>query len=290
MLISSCSLNSLFALDWVSLHEKADQQNLDSAGESLRAEPLSIDRLYILGLVFLNLHKDAKAKEVFSRILMRNPDIIEAKWGLAEALRRQHKIDQAENLLNEVIIKAPDFSPAYISLAYVKYIRMNFQESARLALKVIQQGRKNVDLSNYVRAYAMYAGAKGMIAHYGGPLSKAVNGLAVKPNLQKAQKLQPDSPAVLFGLGSYYFLAPVIAGGDKSKAEVLLKKTIEVDPLFADAYVRLAQLYRVKGDEEKYSFYMNKVIEIDAKNVLFLDHMSGECKFICVGGQEEAKP
>jgi len=276
-------------LDWVRLHEKADKSSLDSAYESTEEDSSSIENLYILGLVFLNLHKDVKAEEAFSKILRRNPDIIEAKWGLAEALRRQHRIDQAESLLNEVIIKSSEFFPAYISLAYIKYIKMNFQESARLALKVIQQGRKNVDLSNYVRAYAMYAGAKGMIAHYGGPLSKAVNGLAVKPNLLKAQKLQPGSPAVLFGLGSYYFLAPVIAGGDKNKAEVFLKKSIEADPLFADSYVRLAQLYRIKGDEEKYNYYMSKVVEIDPQNVLFLDHKSGKCKFICVGGEEEAK-
>ncbi len=251
LFISVCSFSRLFALDWVSLHERADKQGLNSAYESVKADSASIDSLYILGLVFLNLHNDLKAEEVFAEILKRDPDIVEAKWGVAESLRRQHKIDPAESLLKEVIAESPEFSPAYISLAYIKYIRMNFQESARLALRVIHQGKERVDLSNYVRAYAMYAGAKGMIAHYGGPLSKAVNGLAVKPNLLKAQRLDPDSPAVLFGLGSYYFLAPVIAGGDKSKAEVFLKKAVERDPLFADAYVRLAQLYRIRGKEEK---------------------------------------
>ena len=37
-------------------------------------------------------------------------------------------------------------------------------------------------------------------ASNGGPLSKLLNGTQVLPNLKKAEKLQPDSAAVLFGL------------------------------------------------------------------------------------------
>ena len=166
---------------------------------------------------------------------------------------------------------------------------MDFNASVKFSSKVINQGSAKADLESYARAYAMYAGAKGMIAHYGGVLSKAVNGLAVEPNLRKAQKLSPDSPAVLFGLGSYYFLAPVIAGGNKVKAEGYLKKAVEVDPLFADAYVRLAQLYSVRGEMEKYNFYMKKALTIDPLNALAKDHNLGECRFICAGGDETVK-
>ncbi len=156
----------------------------------------------------------------------------------------------------------------------------------RLTLKVIQQGRDKVDLSNYARAYSVYAGAKGMIAHYGGPVSKAINGLAVKSNLDKAAKLQPDAAGVLFGLGSYYLLAPALAGGDKTKAEIYFKKAIAADPLFADVYVRLAQLYKIKGDKEKYNLYLAKALEIDPGNELAIDTKSRSCKFICTGGKD----
>ena len=143
-----------------------------------------------------------------------------------------------------------------------------------------------MDLSNYARAFAMYAGSKGMLAHYGGLLSKAIDGLAVKKNLDKAQRLQPNSPAVLFGLGSYYLLAPVVVGGNKSKAEEYLNRAAEVDPLFADVYVRLAQLAKIRGEKEKYDFYMDKALEIDPKNELAQDTLSGRCKFICTAGEE----
>jgi tetratricopeptide (TPR) repeat protein len=159
---------------------------------------------------------------------------------------------------------------------------MKFEESVRLAHKVTAMGEKNLDLSNYVRAYLIIAGAKGMIAHYGGPLSKAINGTQVLPILKKVQNIRPESPELLFGLGSFYLLAPKLAGGDLNSAGEYLKKTIEADPLFVDAYVRLAQFYKLKGDKEKYDFYINKAGEIDPQNELFLDIAKGRCNFICV--------
>jgi len=124
-------------------------------------------------------------------------------------------------------------------------------------------------------------GVKGMIAHYGGALSKVINGTAVLPNLKTAEKLQPEFSGVKFGLGSFYLLAPSLAGGDLGEAQKYLEEAVKIDPLFADAYVRLAQLYKIKGDTRRYNGYINKALEIDPKNELTLDVSSGKCKFIC---------
>jgi tetratricopeptide (TPR) repeat protein len=272
-----------YAFDWKDLHEKADKTNLQEALTHTQNTPGSIEGLYVLGLVYLNMHRDKEAREVFERIIALDGKNIAAQWGRAEVLRRQHKVKESEEILNNLIKANPEFSPAYISLAYIKYIQMDFEKSVQLAHKVIDQGRENVDLSNYVRSYAMMAGAKGMIAHYGGPLSKAINGTSVMPNLRKAEKLQPDSPGVLFGLGSFYLLAPVIAGGDIDRAKTYFEKVIQIDPQFSDAYVRLAQLYKVRGDKEKYNFYLNKALEIDPQSELAQDIKIGTCKFICIG-------
>jgi len=96
-----------------------------------------------------------------------------------------------------------------------------------------------------------------MLSHYGGLFSKAMDGA---------------------------LLAPKIAGGNKSKAEEYFNQAVKADPLFADAYVRFAQLAGINGNREKCDFYMNKVFEIDPRNELVLDAKSGSCKFIC--GQE----
>jgi len=273
-------------MDWKALHNKADGLTLPDAQESVAKNQDFLDDQYVLGLVYLNLHQDHSAYQVFTALFNKYPDMVELKWGIAESCRRMHDLKKAESLLAEVIKQDPLFAPALISLAYIKYFKMDFTGSVRLASKVIQQGQDKVDLSNYARAYAMYAGSKGMLAHYGGLFSKAIDGLAVKTNLDKAQKLQPDSPAVLFGLGSYYLLAPAIAGGNKDKAEEYLDKALKIDPFFADVYVRMAQLAKIRGEKEKYNYYMNKALEIDPANELALDTTSGRCKFICTGGEE----
>jgi len=285
-LIYFTGLSACAAMDWKDLHNQAGNLSLASALESAAKDPQSASKRYLLGLVYLDLHQDQSAGEIFNGLLRDEPGLLEAKWGKAEVLRRRHDTLAAERLLNAVSKTDPRFAPALISLAYIKYFQMDFKGSIKLALKVIHFGAGNVDLSNEARAYAMYAGAKGMLAHYGGLFSKAIDGLAVKPNLDKALKLQPDSPAVLFGLGSFYFLAPSIAGGDKIKAQEYLNRTIKADPLFADAYVRLAQLAKINNNLKQYDFYLGKALELDPQNELALDFLSGRCRFICAGGAE----
>jgi tetratricopeptide (TPR) repeat protein len=271
-----------YSLDWKVLHEQADNLSLTEASQALNKDSRSVSKKYTLGLVYLRLHQDQAADEIFHQLSADDPDLIQAKWGQAEVLRRGHKSSAAEKLLDPVIKTDPYFAPALVSLAYVRYFQMDFISAVRLALKIIQGGRQRSDLSSYARAYALYAGAKGMLAHYGGIFSKAIDGLAVKPNLEKARKLQPDSPAVLFGLGSFYLLAPAAAGGDPSLAKDYFDRAIKIDPLFADAYLRLAQLAKNRGDQEKYNFYLNKTLEIDPGNELAQDILSGSCKFICL--------
>lgn len=279
-------LNLTYAADWKNLHSKADSLSLAQAQQVVKMKSATFADEYILGLVYLNLHQNQLAFQVFNTILEKVPDSMEAKWGKAEALRRKHDTKSAEDSLNEVLKVNPQFAPALVSLAYIKYFQMDFNLSVRLALKVIQQGQDGSDLSNYVRALAMYAGSKGMLAHYGGFFSKAIDGTAVKPNLDRALRLQPNSPAALFGMGSFYLLAPRIAGGNKSKAEGYFNQAIKVDPYFADVYVRFAQLAKINGNKEKYDLYMSKALELDPQNELATDTISGRCKFICVGGEE----
>ena len=276
------AVNYSYASGWQILHERADKTSLSQALSEVNLNPGSIDNLYILGLVYLNHYKDKEAVEVFERIIAREPEFLGARWGIAEALRRKHKIEESEEMLNAIIKAKEDFSPAYITLAYVKYRQMDFKETAQLALGVIRQGRESVDLSNYTRAYLLLGGAKGMLASQGGALAKVIHGTAVLPNLKRAEALQPDSVAVLFGLGSFYFLAPAIAGGNINRAQDYLERAVETDPLFADAYVRLAQVYKVQGNSEKYEEYLDKARQIDPQNVLLRDFETGQCKFNCV--------
>jgi tetratricopeptide (TPR) repeat protein len=274
--------SDVWAVDWIALHEQAGEISLEQALNDREENPLSFEALYRLGLVYLDHYRTQEAQDVFLSILDKGPDRLEAQWGFAETLRRQRQYEESQRLLSQVIDQDPNFSPAYITWAYIKYIQFDFNGSLRLTGKVINQGQRHVDTTNFLRAHGLYAAAKGMIAHYGGPISKAINGAAVLKHLHIIQRLAPDSPVVNFGLGSYYMLIPVIFGQDLDKAKQYLEKTIEEDPLFADPYVRLAQIYKKRGDEDQYQAFLQKALALDPGNELVLDIKTRRCRFICL--------
>lgn len=269
------------ALEWIPLHEKADTLSFEEAKKYSQEKPDSLEGQYILALVCLDKHRDNEAGAIFERILKTAPETIEAQWGKAEVLRRHHMIDESEKMFKDVIKKNPQFWPVYISLSYLSYTKKDFKKSLAFVTKVIQQHPHDVDLSTYARAHALVGGAKGMLAYYGGPISKMVHGFSMFKYLEKAQRLLPNSPHVLFGLGSFYFLSPAVIGGDPQKAKDYLEKAIQADPLLVDAHVRIAQLYKMQGDEEKCQEHIKKAQELDPKNVLLNDFLTGECEFIC---------
>ncbi len=109
VVFSFFGINLSYGSDWKKLHEKADIVNLPDAITDVIARPGSTDDLYVLGLVYLNLHKDKEAGGAFNNILTLNPKVVEAKWGVAEVLRRQHQPEKSEELLSEVLKSNPDF-------------------------------------------------------------------------------------------------------------------------------------------------------------------------------------
>lgn len=271
-----------YALNWKKLHEDADRVSITKAITAATIKPDSINDLYILGLKLFDDHQDKEAEVTFNKILSLDPSVTEAKWGVAEAFRREHNIEKSQKLIDEVLKVKPDFAPARITLAYIKYTNKQYKETIELAQKVIDEGRDRVDLSNYTRAYLLIGGARGMIAQNGGWIVKIANGTQVLPNLKKAEKLEPDSPAVLFGLGSFYFLAPTLGGGNIDKARDYLERAVDKDPLFADAYVRLAQVYQKIGDADKFYINISKVVKLDPKNQLLEEFKKGKYNFVCV--------
>jgi len=275
----------VYSLEWISLHEKADRYSSASAKNIAERTNVS-DDWYVFALVSLNEYKENDAEAGFNKVLALDPASVEGRWGVAEVKRRRHEEASAKKELQDIIRMNDQFFPAYLSLAYIYFNEGNFQDTVRLMGFVLNHGREKIDIDNYARAHLLFAGAKGMIAHRGGPVVKLIHGTQVLPNIKRAQKLLPNSAMAYFGLGAFYLLAPSIAGGDLDKAEEALLAAIKADPKLADAYVRLAQAYKAKGDEAKYNYYLEKALAIDPKNVLANDIKSKTCRFICIDAKE----
>jgi len=265
-----CLVRVVEAADWKALHDEARGSTIVELRADVAAEPGSIEALYRLALGYLTLNDVDGARRTFREILEREPEHVGGRWGLAELQRREYELDAAEEALMAVIEDDPTFAPAYITLGYLLFDKDEYERSIRLGRKVIRLGKDKVDLTNFTRAYLIIGGARGMLSDRGGPFAKIVHGAQVLPYMKKAQRVQPENPGVYFGLGSFYAMAPRFAGGDKEKGLVLLKKAVEADPKFADAWARLAQMLLEAGDEEGYARCLAKAQALDPRNKLVL--------------------
>jgi tetratricopeptide (TPR) repeat protein len=264
--LSLCGLAG--AMDWKDIHEKAGKTSLAEAETYQKKNPQSQEALYLLGIVLLDEYKIDEAEGVFKRMLQADPESVEARWGQAEVLRYRHKLDETQKILEDLVRTAPDYAPAYISLGYMLFDKRGYQRSIELAVRVLRMGAQKVDVTNRTRAFLIIGGAKSMLADEGGVFSKLFQGTQILGYFRKAQQLQPHSAGVLFGLGSFYALAPGIAGGDVQKGLAFLKEAIEVDPKFADAYARLAQIYSRRNEDDLAKKYLADAIRLDPLNPL----------------------
>ncbi len=254
------------AFDWIELHEK--QYWTLAEDPEVRADTTSLDSAYIAGLSYLDQRYEDKAKKMFEYFAQKSTADYAGRWGLAEIARREYRIEESVDILDDIIEKHPDFAPAKITRAYIHLTQKDYKKAIDMATEVLGAGKERVDTGNLVRANLIAGGAKAMIADESFIFKKVAAGLGALSYFKDARKINPDDPGVLFAWGSYYLIAPGIAGGDIKKAEEHLLRALEKDPRFADIHVRLAQLYYKKGNTDKYKSYLERAFELDPENSL----------------------
>jgi tetratricopeptide (TPR) repeat protein len=215
-------------------------------------------------LKYLKVRKDGLAWIEAEKILSIEPNNLCGLWAKAEILRRLRKFKESEDLLNKVLVQCPDYVPCLISLSYIRYHDNKFDEALEILKEALRQ--PDLDRENKALTYMLMGSINARKSSLGGIFAKIAYGMRVKGLFEKANAIAPDLSEVHLGLGSFYLLAPRIAGGDINKAIEELECAVRLTPDFATANARLAQAYKKQGDLEKYNFYLKRAKELDPQN------------------------
>ncbi|MFH1440797.1 MAG: tetratricopeptide repeat protein [Candidatus Omnitrophota bacterium] len=215
-------------------------------------------------LEFLKIRKDEQALAAAEKILAQETDNLEALWVKAEFLRRKGFTTQARDLLYQILNINPQHFSSLNSLAYIKYKNNDLNSSLSLVNKILNS--PGVDNNNLGMAYLMLATINSALAQDGNLVDKLFYSGKIKRYFLKAKELAPDLPEVYLGLGSFYLMAPSIIGGNYDKAIEELEQAVKLAPDFATVNIRLAQAYKMKGDNDKYRVYISRSKALDPNN------------------------
>lgn len=216
------------------------------------------------GLELLRMRKDKEALAIFEKVLIDEPNNLDALWGEAEVLRRSRDYKASESILNEILKKNPGHAPSLISLAYIAYRDDKLQEALELINRVFANDHR--DKNNQALAYMLMGAINSRRSAKSRFFNKIKYGIQIKRHFLKAESLAPDLPEVHLGLGTFYLLAPPIFGRNIDKAIEELELALKIAPDFATANARLAQGYKKKGMQDKYAFYISRAQRLDPEN------------------------
>lgn len=215
-------------------------------------------------LRLLKVRQDTLAWIEAEKILSIDANDICGLWAKAEILRRSYKFQESEGILQGILSRCPAHAPSLISLAYIRHHSNRFKDALRILSTVLRQ--PDLDRENQALGLLLIGAVNAKRSSQGGVLGKVVYGMRIKSYFDKAKSLAPDLTEVRLGLGSFYLLAPKIAGGSVDAAIEELEYAVKLAPAFATANARLAQAYRMKGDLEKSEVYRKRAEELDPEN------------------------
>ncbi|OAQ21760.1 tetratricopeptide repeat protein [Thermosulfurimonas dismutans] len=83
-------------------------------------------------------------------------------------------------------------------------------------------------------------------------------------DLQKALELEPKNARLYFRLGQIFYRRSQLGEKEKNleKALELFNKAIDLDPLYAAAFMARSQVYRDLGEEELADFDLDKAVAV----------------------------
>ncbi len=234
------------------------------------AQNIDKETIYKSGLTCAREFNKDKCKQLYEDYYLLEPENKVIKWLQAVVLMQEHNLKQSKATLKQIIGDYPDFYPAQVLMMQVLYLEKDYNGSYLIA-KELMKKKEVLSEYNYVLTLLFAGASKGTIASKDWKNSIPAY-FEVNSYFSEAEKLMPNSPEVLYGIGTYYLLRPKIAGGCLNKAIEYLNKAKNLTPDNPDIYVRLAQVYDKKNIKHLAEKNINTAKNLDKNNELLNEY------------------
>lgn len=168
------------------------------------------------------------------------------------------RFKQARAMLDQQLRSNPNDAHLHWLSARVHRAFGDIQGGLALAQKAVQLDPRNADY------HLTVAELEGRVAEQSSMMKQLMLVRTIRKELDTAAQLDPKNVDAQWGMLQYYWRAPSIAGGDKSKARALANEIYKLDPvqgLFAQA--QFAQDDKNFGQAEQ--FY-RKAVEVNSRS------------------------
>lgn len=168
------------------------------------------------------------------------------------------RFKQARAVLEQQLRSNPNDAHLYWLAARVHRAFGDIQGGVTLAQKAVQLAPNNADY------HLTLAELEGRIAEQSSMMKQLMLVRSIRKELDTASQLDPKNIDAQWGMLQFYWRAPSIAGGDKSKARALAAAIAKLDPvqgLFAEAQFALDDKNYAQAEQ-----YYRKATEINPKS------------------------
>ncbi len=199
------------------------------------------------------------AKATFEKLLASNPNNIEATYWLGQTYIASDDTAGAKNVYSKALVSSANAPLLIVGMGHVELMEKKNSEARQRFEAAITMTRSkkgdDPDILNAVgKAITDTYNAK---EKTGGDINYAV------AKLEAAAQRDAKNPYILLNLGNAYRKAkPGEAGGQAFQS---YQKATTVDPNFAPAYHRLAQLFNTQRNWDLYEKYLNDAVSKDPR-------------------------